>query len=53
MWRGEALVGKEVASGMDVVFDRVGSNGDAGDGSALYEGDGIAGEEVVLRRRGG
>ncbi len=34
---------------MDVVFDCVGSNGDAGDGLSLNEGDGVAGEEVVLR----
>ncbi len=53
LWRGETLVSEEVTSGMDVVFDHVGSNGDAGDGLSLYEGDGIAGEEVVLRRRCG
>ncbi len=35
---------------MDVVFDCVGLNGDARDGLSLNEGDGVAGEEVVLRR---
>ncbi len=53
LWQGEAPVGEEVTCGVDVVFDCVGSNGDAGDGLSLNEGDGVAGEEVVLRRWGG
>ncbi len=53
LWQGEAPVGEEVTCGVDVVFDCVGSNGDAGDGLSLNEGDCVAGKEVVLRRWGG
>ncbi len=52
-WRGESPVSEEVTCGMDVVFDCVGSNGDARDSLSLNEGDCVAGEEVVLRRWGG
>ncbi len=38
---------------MDVVFDRVGANGDAGDGLPLDEQDGVAREEVILGGWGG
>ncbi len=44
----EASVGEEVACRVDVVFDCVGSDNDAGDGLSLDEGDGVASEEVVL-----
>ncbi len=52
-WQGEAPVSEEVTCGVDVVFDCVGSNDDARDSLSLNEGDGVAGEEVVLRRWGG
>ncbi len=52
-WRGEAPIGEEVTCSVDAVFDCVGSNGDAGDGLSLNEGDGVAGKEVVLRHWGG
>ncbi len=54
-WQGESPLGEEIACGVDVVFDQVGSNRDARNGLSLYEdeGDGVAGKEVVLHREGG
>ncbi len=50
--QGEAPVVEEITCGVDVVFDCVGSNSDAGDGLSLNEGDCVAGEEVVLVGQG-
>ncbi len=51
-WGGKSSVDEEVAGGMDVVLDSVGSDGGAVDGFPLDEGDGVTSEEVVLGCRG-
>ncbi len=42
VWQRESPVSEEIAGRVDVVFDGVGSNSNAGNGFSLDEGDGVA-----------